>query len=326
MSEEIPSFRPAPLAVGGHRQTLLGFWRRRKLSFRAPSEDLVVEVEPDVRLLLRASWQAGPREDRPALVIVHGLGGSDAATYTLATSAHAWARGFHVVRVNLRGAGDGEKLCPRLYNAGLDGDLIAALQAVADRAPRIAVVGFSLGANLTLLALGRSRDRVPAGVYAAAAVSPPVDLAACCTELEKPGNGFYQAFFMRMLRRAYQVRQRLRPDLYALGRERRLFTVRQFDEAITAPYGGYRDAAEYYERSSSGPYLASIRVPTLLLAAADDPMIPHDSIRRFVGEGPVQCEVVPTGGHVGFVGPTTAPGDFWAAERVVAFAESLRPS
>ncbi len=75
---------------------------------------------------------------RGLVVIVHGLGGSDAATYTLSTSEHAWARGFHVVRVNMRGAGDGEKLCPRLYNAGLDGDLIAALHAVAARTPRLA--------------------------------------------------------------------------------------------------------------------------------------------------------------------------------------------
>ena len=154
-----------------------------------------MEAGDGVRLLLRASWQPGPRESRPALVLIHGLGGWDGATYGLATGALAWSRGWHVVRMNMRGAGDGMGLSAVLYNAGLDSDLVAVLDALAGLTPRLAVVGFSLGANLALLALGRSGDRLPAGLVGVVGVSPPLDLGACATALDAPGNCPLPALF-----------------------------------------------------------------------------------------------------------------------------------
>jgi predicted alpha/beta-fold hydrolase len=242
----VSAFRPARGTAGGHRQTLLGYWYRRRLRWDAPAEDLIVEAGDDVRLLARVSWQDGARAARPAVVIVHGLGGCDAAGYVVSTARLARARGWHVARMNMRGAGDGEALCPRLYNAGLDGDLLAVLAAMARHTPTLAVVGFSLGANLALLALARGGDRVPAGLAAAVAVSPPLDLAACADALARPA---------------------------------------------------------------------------LVLAAHDDPMVPGESVARWPlpASGLVQREMTATGGHVGFVAPTGAPGRFWAAERALAF-------
>lgn len=312
-------FIPHPWSAGGHRQTLLGYWSRRRLRWTLPAEDILVDVGGDVRLLLRATWQQGPRNERPAVVLTHGLGGCDEAGYVLATARLAFARGWHVVRMNMRGAGDAERLCPRLYNAGLDGDLVAALDAVARLAPRVAAVGFSLGGNVALLALGRSGARLPAGFVAAAAVCPPLDLGACADALERRANRLYQEYFMINLRRTYQRFHTARPDLYASGRERGTRTIREYDEAITAPYGGYRDAEDYYQRSSAGPCLARIDHPALVLAAQDDPLVPADSVTRWAlpQSGLVERELLATGGHVGFVGPTEAPGRFWAAERVL---------
>lgn len=321
-----PPFAPHALARGGHRQTLLGFWRRRHLLWTLPVEDLVVEAGEDVRVLARATWQEGPRAARPALVVVHGLGGCDGAGYVVATSLLAFEQGWHVVRMNMRGAGDAETVCPRLYNAGLHGDLLAVLAAVAQEVGDIVVAGFSLGANLALLALARGGEALPRTVQGVAAVSPPLELAACARALERPTNRFYQSYFMRNLLAAYRRRQARRPDLYALGRERGLRTVREYDEAITAPYGGYASADDYYTRSSAGPLLAALTRPALILAAEDDPMIPVESVTRWglPASGLVRREVMPTGGHVGFVGPTCAPGGFWAAERVMAFAAEVR--
>jgi len=319
--EQAAAFRPHPLAVGGHRQTLLGYWQRRFLKWPLPTEDMIVDAGDGVRLLLRTSWQPGIREGRPTLVLVHGLGSSDQATYALATGRFAWERGWHVVRMNMRGAGDAEALCPRLYNAGVDGDLVAILRAVARMTTRLAVVGFSLGGNLALLALGRRAGDLPRGLIGAVAVSPPIDLAASAEALERPGNRFYQRWFMRGLCNGYVRRQRLSPDLYEAGRERNLRTIRQFDDAITAPYGGYRDAADYYFQSSAARYLSGVDRPALILTAADDPMVPAGSVASWELPPTVSREVVFTGGHMGFVGPTKAPGRFWAAERAVAFLE-----
>jgi len=315
------SFRPHLLARGGHRQTMLGYWLRRGLLWTPPTEDVVLDVEPGVRLLLRLSWQPGPRAERPLLVLVHGLGGWDAAKYGLSTGLLAWDQGWHVARMNMRGAGDAAHLSARLYNAGLDGDLLAVLGALATQVPRIGIAGFSLGGSLALLTLGRRAQEVPPAVAALAAISAPLDLVDCVTALERVGNRGYQGYFMRNLRASYRYRQQLHPDLYEAGLEARVRTVREFDELVTAPLGGFRDAADYYRSSSAGPWLRSITRPTLILNAADDPLIPVESVLRFPlpESGVVRREVLPTGGHVGFVAPTAAPGRFWAAERVLEF-------
>jgi predicted alpha/beta-fold hydrolase len=321
-----PGFRPAAWMAGGHRQTLLGYWCRRRLSWTLPAEDVWVDAGDDVRLLLRATWQLGAREARPILLIVHGLGSSDQGGYVVSIGRLAFAEGWHVVRMNMRGAGDSEASCPRFYNAGLDTDVLAVLDLLAAISPRVAMAGFSLGASVSLLALGRRRERIPAAVRGMAAVSPPLDLGACADALARPGNRFYQEYFMRSLRVAYRRRQRCHPHLYEAGRERGLRTLRDFDERITAPYGGYPSSEDYYARSSAGPWLGAIDRPVLVLAAADDPMIPDESVRRFLlpAPGRVRFEIATTGGHVGFVGPTRAPGRLWAAERSLDFlAEHL---
>ena len=309
--------------MGGHRQTLLGYWRRRRLAWPHPTEDLVVETKEDVKLLLRASWQPGRRDQHPALLLVHGLGASDVAKYCVATGELAFRRGWHVIRMNMRGAGDSLGLSPVLYHAGLDDDVVAAVQEVARRVPRVALLGFSLGANLALLAAGRSGARLPPELRGMVAVSAPLDLGACTDAIGRPGNRLYQAYFMGGLRRGYRERQLASPHLYAAGRERGARSIRDYDERITAQYGGYRDAAEYYARSSAGPHLASITLPTLLVAAADDPMIPIASVERWPLSAAVTREVLPTGGHLGFVAPTAALGSFWAAERALDYLARL---
>jgi predicted alpha/beta-fold hydrolase len=284
-------------------------------------EDLVVDADEGARLLLRASWQPGPRDSRPALVIVHGLGGSDSSSYVVSTGRVAFARGWHVVRMNMRGSGDGEALCPLLYNAGLDGDLLHTLEAVSGLVPRLAVTGFSLGANLALLAVSRGRDRLPRSVEGLAAISPPLDLSACADALERWDNRLYQRYFMVMLQDAYRRRHRQRPDLFPADLEAGLRTVREYDDRITGPFGGYEGAADYYKRSSAGPYLSSITLPTLVLSAADDPMIPIHSVEPWAASKSVRQEITPTGGHVGFVARASAPGYFWAAEHALDFLE-----
>ena len=130
--------------------------------------------------------------------------------------------------------------------------------------------------------LGRRREHLPAGARRASPPSAaPLDLSACADALEARGNGLYQRYFMQMLAESYRRRHRARPDLFAEGRERGLRTVREYDDRITAPFGGYESAAQYYERSSAGPWLASIDRPALVLAAADDPMIPAPSVGRW---------------------------------------------
>ena len=320
------SFNPPWFARGGHTQTILGFFHRRNLRWPLPSEDLVVESEPGIKILCRATWQPGDRTRSPALILLHGMGGRDESTYMLSTGAHAFAAGWHVVRMNMRGAGDSFEICPRLYNAGLEVDLVAVARDVAAVTPQIALFGASLGGNHVLLAAGRSKAALPREVKATVAVSAPVDLLACSDALHKPGNRLYVSRFVADLKASYRRIQARNPGLYEAGREVGVRTVREFDERVTAPYAGFLSAEDYYTRSSSGPWLHQIDRPTLILSADDDPMIPSASVRKFTlpESGVVMREILPTGGHVAFVAPTKAPGRFWAAERALDYLAAHR--
>ncbi len=312
-------FRPLPFLSGGHRQTVVGQLIRRSFRWPFPVQDVVVDAGDDVRLLVRASWQDRPKDTTPAILLLHGLEGSDKSPYMLSFGVEAYRQGWHVLRMNMRGCGDSLSLCARLYNAGLSSDLLAVLKWLSKIVPRIGIAAVSLGANLTLLTMGREIDRLPPELEAAFAVSPPLDMSACADALELPRNFFYEHHFMRQLRRSYRERQRLEPDLYEPGRERGIDTLRAYDHEITATYGGYDGAEDYYSQSSAGPCLRVIDRPTLVLAARDDPLIPADSISGWPTSESVIVEMPRTGGHVGFVGSCRAPGWFYPAERMVSF-------
>jgi len=316
-------FRPLPGTSGGHLQTFLGYWCRRHLRWRLPAEDLVVPSAPGVQLLCRAAWQPGPRRERPALVIAHGLGGSSEASYQVSLGRAAHDAGWHVVRMNLRGAGPSEALCARLYNAGLAEDVVAVAQAVARQAARVVLVGYSLGGNLVLLAGSRDASGLPDEVAGVAAVCAPVDLAACADRFDARDNAGYRAHFLWALRHQYRRRQRRLPELYAAGLERGLRSIWEYDDVVTARYGGFANARDYYARSSSGPWLARLARPALLLWAADDPLVPVEAVSRWPVGATARREVETTGGHVGFVGRSRAPGWFWAADHVLEWASGL---
>jgi len=100
-------------------------------------------------------------------------------------------------------------------------------------------------------------------------------------------------------------------------------TVREFDDAITAPAFGYRDAQEYYEAASAKKVIGQVRVPMLLITAQDDPFVPYESfLRAGVKENPrVQFVMPEQGGHCGFVSRWAGAERFWAEERVAEFCE-----
>jgi hypothetical protein len=165
-------------------------------------------------------------------------------------------------------------------------------------------------------------------VDAAVGISVPYDLAAGADLLDRTRMGrLYAAYFLRTLKRkAYAKAEILdgRVDLDAMARAR---TLRAFDEAVTAPLHGFRDAADYYRRSSSGPYLEGIRVPTLLVQSRDDPFLPPGAIPEaaMVANPLLSPALTPRGGHVGFVEGAPWRPRFWGDEEAARFlAEVLQ--
>ena len=318
-------FRPHPLFRGGHVQTLAGWAWPRGFRARQPDEERLFEVEPGVRLLARCRW----REDRtagPTLVLVHGLGGSAGAPYMLGAARLAHRAGANVVRLNQRNCGGTEHLTPTLYHSGMSGDLAAVVRELTgcDGLSNLIFAGFSMGGNLALKMAGEMGTAAPPALAAVCAVSPALDLRATTENLERPSNRPYQRTFVRGLRRLVERKAELFPKLYDTRGLGRLRTVRDFDELYTAPHGGFAGADDYYERASALGFVPRIRVPTLLIQAHDDPLVPFAPLRQAeTSANPSVVAATPrSGGHVAFVS-SEGQRRFWAEERLADLCHGL---
>ncbi|HWE37240.1 MAG TPA: alpha/beta fold hydrolase [Isosphaeraceae bacterium] len=306
---ESPPFEPHPLFRGGHLQTIAGRYLpgRRGRLFARPFE---VEVDEGDRLLVLETIPEGWDEGDPLAVLVHGLGGCARSPYVVRVAARLARRGIGVVRMNLRGAGAGFGLARRTYHAGKTEDVAAVVDWLARQAPGspIALIGFSLGANLALKLAAEAADRPLAGLDCVLAANPPLDLLACCQHIRRPENRVYDRNFVRLLRREV-VRLHARfPELGPLDLSG-VESLLDFDEAYTAPRNGFDDAADYYARSSAGPLVPRIALPGLVVHAEDDPFIPPEPFRRVAFPTRLSLELVPSGGHLGYLSRARWDGD-----------------
>jgi hypothetical protein len=326
--EPLPNFVPAPGLEGGHRMTLYTWARPRHFPELPAVEPRYFDVAPDARVLARCLWQTD-RQQHPTLLALHGLEGSTEAHYMLGLADKAYAAGFNVVLLNQRNCGGTENLSNGLYHSGLSNDPAAVMEELADldglRA--IAVVGYSLGGNLALRLAGAHGPRGPAdALTSVCAVSPTMDLARCVDALERPSNVVYELNFVRNLRRRMRRKARALPGRFDLRQLTGVRTVRDFDEAFTAPHHGFRDAADYYHRASSLRVIQNIEVPTLILSSQDDPFVPPEQFQdsAVTANPAVTVMVTRYGGHCGFL--TTASPRFdgyWAEHVAVNFARHV---
>lgn len=314
-------FVPAWWLRGAHGQTIGGRLLRRRSGFEFRRERLELPDGDFVDL----DWPAvQPAEGTPLVIVLHGLEGSARSNYMLEMYRAVRREGLAAVGLNFRSCSGEPNRLPRLYHSGDTADLSFVLRRLADRWParRIGAVGFSLGGNVLLKYLGEQGARA-AGfpLRAAAAISVPFDLSAGARRLSRGFPRLYQWYLLRKLKRKVRAK---RAQLEGVVPVRALLaarTFRVFDDLGTAPLHGFRDAEDYYGRSSATRYLATIAVPTLILHARDDPFLPPSAIpdRILEGHRSITARLTARGGHVGFVaGPPWAPV-FWAERTAARF-------
>ncbi len=211
---------------------------------------------------------------------------------------------------------------PRFYHSGETEDLAAVVDLLVGREPgaRLGAVGTSLGGNVLLKWMGERGDDVPAALRAAVGISVPFDLARCARRLDR---GFqrtvYTAHFLYTMRRKVRDKARRHPGFVDVEAAWRSRTFAEYDRAVTAPLNGFSDEMDYWCRASSGPYLAGIRRPTLLISALDDPIVPADTLPDPAELPPGVCaEFVPCGGHAAFLEAPWAATS-WAERRALDF-------
>jgi predicted alpha/beta-fold hydrolase len=319
------TFVPRPSLTSGHRMTLYGWGNPRYFPRLPPPLVRFFDVDQDARVLAHCHWQATPWQ-RPALLLLHGLNASSDAHYMRGIATKAFARGMNVVRLNQRNCGNTEHLSAGLFHSGLTHDARFVIEELAavDGIQAIAVAGYSLGGNLALKLAGEYGDRAPASLRAVAAVSPILEISKCVHALERPGNFLYQWNFVRDLKSRMQRKDRFWPGRFDLTRLAQVRTVRQFDDAYTAPHFGFENAEDYYHRASAMRVVDRIRVPTLIITAEDDPFVPPEPFHdpRVAGNPHITLRLSKHGGHCAFVGPADGADDdgYWAERQIVEFA------
>lgn len=290
---------------GGHAQTLASYAWPRRFRLRAHVDHKrLFQVAPDTKVLANCRWQTNPTE-HPTIVIWHGMEGSSAAVYMLATARKAFRAGFNVVRMNLRNCGATEHLTPTLYHGGLSEDPRAVLTELIERdgLSKIFLAGFSLGGNLVLKLAGEYGESPPKETLGVCAVSPSVDLDASASLINQPSNRLYQRDFLRRLRKRIHIKKKLFPKLYDTAGIRMIQTIREFDDRFTAVAHGFANVSDYYDRASALRVIDRIRVPTLIIHAHDDPFIPFEPLRHpSIAANPYILLLDPErGGHVAFL-------------------------
>jgi predicted alpha/beta-fold hydrolase len=179
-----------------------------------------------------------------------------------------------------------------------------------------------LGGNIALKLLGELGDRPPPTLDRAVAVSPPVDLLACVQAISRGANRWYDRYFVTSLLRRIDERRKLLPEMAMVQFARRPRTLYEFDDCFTAPLCGFGAAERYYHECSSLHGLPHIRVPTLILASRDDPMIPCGPFETKRMSSAVRVELTDHGGHLGFIarrGPD--PDRRWMDWRILNWLE-----
>jgi hypothetical protein len=322
MAFECSEYRP--LFTGGHRQTLYAWARRRRFPGLPAPTARYFDVAPDARVLAHCHWHAKPA-GHPTLLLLHGLEGSSAAHYMPGIADKAWAAGWNVIRLNQRNCGGTERLSRGLYHSGLTHDALFVLREIAERdgIQAAVVAGYSLGGNLALKLAGELGGDAPQWLKGVCAVSPTLELALCVQALERRSNFIYQWNFVRNLKGRMRRKAAAFPGAFSIEPLGRIWTVRAFDEAYTAPHHGFRDAADYYYRASALRVVDRIRIPALILTAEDDPFVPSEPFRdpAVTGNPNVSVVITPHGGHCAYLERTGHGYDgYWAEREIVRFA------
>ena len=306
---EPPPFDPHRFFKGGHLQTLAAT-REVSAEMLCPIQHVVSVSDGDSIVLHEdcpVDWEPG----KQSILLVHGLSGCHTAPYMLRLAERFLKSGSRVFRMDMRGCGAARSLTRNLAHAGRSDDLVSAMDVIAERSvggPMLAI-GVSLGAGQLLRAVGRiglgesaQPDWFPR-LERIAVIAPPLDLLRCSENMQRWRLRPYNYYFIRALLGSVPPGVEARADYPACLVGGRPKTLWELDERITAPLSGFRDAADYYHQSSASRFARFNPVPTLVLAAADDPIVP---VGCFVDDPDLwplstQLLITPTGGHMGFV-------------------------
>jgi predicted alpha/beta-fold hydrolase len=311
------NYRPPFGFVSGHLQTIVPSVFRRVENVTTQRERIETP-DGDFLDLDRNPARSGER----VAILSHGLEGCSPQAYIQGMARALDRDGWDVVAWNFRGCSGEPNRLPRSYHSGATEDLHSVIDHMftSEHCQSIALIGFSLGGNLTLKYLGDAGAAIDRRIRAAVAFSVPCDLEACAGKLSIWQNTIYMRRFLRYLKRKIRIKAALFPKEINIDDLDAVKDFREFDGRYTAPLHGFASAHDYWTRCSCGPVLKNIKIPSLIVSARDDPFLTPECFpeTECAQSDYVHLETPRHGGHMGFI-EHRADGDYWSERRAVEF-------
>lgn len=300
----------------GHVQTVLPTLFRKVSGVRYQCERIPTPDDD----FLDLDWACSNR--KTLAVISHGLEGDSERAYVKGMVKALSKAGIDCLAWNYRTCGGETNRQLRMYHNGATDDLdLVVRHAISKGYPNIFLVGFSMGGNLSLLYLGQQSEQVLSQIKGVVTFSVPISLKDSAEQLSHWSNQIYMKRFLKMLHQKVKAKMVLFPDQVDDQDYDQIKDFKAFDDRYTAPIHGFKDAKDYWAKCSCGPLLGCIRVPSLIVNAADDPFLSascypdHQILNPYVN-----MEVPKYGGHVGFMG-RRINSEYWSEKRTVAFVQ-----
>ncbi len=319
-----PTYTPPPFLFNKHLQTIYPALLRRVRLAPARRERLLTADDDFLDL---DWWQPAGQPRTRLTILCHGLEGDSRRPYVRGMARALLGRGWDVLAWNFRGCSGEPNRQLRFYHSGATDDLDAVVTHAANGGyTQIALVGFSLGGNLVLKYLGECGANGCPQLYRAVVFSVPCDLLSSSQQISRPENWVYAQRFLRALRRKVTRKATLMPDQISTAHLRSIRTIKDFDDHYTAPLHGFGRAVDYYRRCSSRFFLPDIRIPTLIVNAANDPFLPKACypIEEVRDHPCVFLEIPTRGGHCGFAQSHPAR-EYWSETRTADFLQPDLP-
>lgn len=310
------SYKPPILLRNGHLQTIYpSFFRKLDASFYERER-----IETPDKDFLDLDWvNTGSKR---LVIISHGMEGSSKRPYVVGMARALSNAGWDVLAWNFRTCSGEINRKLRFYHSGTIDDLDTVINHARDKYKydQVALVGFSMGGNQILVYLGTHGDKLKAKISRSIVFSVPCDLKSSAEKLAHWSNSLYMRRFLNFLHEKIKKKKELFPGLIDDSNYTEIKTFKQFDDQYTAPIHGFMHAEDYWEKCSSKHFLHTIKVPTIIVNAHNDPFLTEACMpyAETVNNNYVQLEDIEHGGHVGFV-EFNKEKLFWSEKRAVEF-------
>lgn len=317
-------FQTYPFLNNGHLQTLAAFLLPQNALNEYSSSSHTIDLGDGDKIIGILNESLNNLKKNRNVLFVHGLAGSSESAYLIRISRRLLSLGFNTIRLNLRGCGVGRGLAAQPYHSGRSEDVKAAIEYFSKLMPnsKTTLVGFSLGGNICLKLCGEIGSNLLGTLDSLIAVSSPINLLASVEVLSKPKQRIYDRFFVSLLKQHVIETHRFYKHLPNINLKK-IKSVFEFDENYTAPFSGFKDAFDYYAKASSLPLIERIDLPSLILAAADDPMIDTRDYLRLNETNNRRIVFTKRGGHLGFLSRKSSAGLHWMDDLIVKSIEAF---